>query len=159
MRLIEKNQHNIEEILEVDQDAFHDTLLNKWSVPFYIGHGKVFGLYVEGSLKGFIIFMRSWDDPGLAYLVEIAIKEEYQGRGGGTHLLQESISHLREGRISSVALTVDPQNARALHIYLDKMGFRTIEFRRDEYGEGRDRYYLILELDSEDRPEGRSSHS
>lgn len=143
---IEKNQQNIEAILDVDRDAFHDTLLNKWSVPFYIGHGKVFGLFHDGSLKGFTIFLRSWDDPQLAYLVEIAVRESYQGRGGGTYLLQESISFLKGEGISSIALTVDPRNARAMHIYQDKFGFRFVEFRKDEYGKGIDRYYLKLDL-------------
>ena len=146
VRRVEKSRESVASILMVERDAFMETLQNRWSVPYHIRHGRVYGLFVDGVMKGFTIFLRSWDDPGIAYLVQIAVQKDYQGNGGGTYLLQESLrSLIREG-ITAVTLTVDPRNARALHIYTEKMGFRIAEYRQDEYGEGTDRYYLRLDL-------------
>lgn len=146
VRCIEKSRESVASILEVERDSFLETLQNRWSVPYHIRHGRVFGLFVDEVLKGFTIFIRSWDDPGTAYLVQIAVQKDYQGNGGGTYLLQESLKTLIEEGITSVTLTVDPRNTRALHIYMEKMGFRIAEYRQDEYGEGTDRYYLRLDL-------------
>ncbi len=141
-----KGLASVEAMLRVDQDAFHDALLNIWAAPVYVEHGKVFGLFDGGTLVGLTIFMRAWDDPRHAHLVEIAVATEHQAMGWGTYLLRESLDRLR-GQVSTVSLTVDPNNARAVHVYQDKLGFRVSEFRKDQYGEGKDRYYMVLKLD------------
>ncbi|WP_255680695.1 N-acetyltransferase [Methanosarcina sp. DH2] len=115
-------------------------------VPF-IRFGHVFGLFTCNSLKGFAIFMRAWDNPEIAYLVEIAIEGESQGKGHGYHLMLQSLLHLKNDGISTVVLTVDPDNSRARHIYCDKFGFEFIEYRKNEYGQGRDRLFLRLDLE------------
>jgi ribosomal-protein-alanine N-acetyltransferase len=116
-------------------------------VPF-IRFGQVFGLFDRGSLKGFVIFMRAWDNPGLAYMVEIAVEKESQGKGYGHYLLSQSLLHLKKSGISIVTLTVDPNNSRARHIYCDKFGFKFAEYRKNEYGQGRDRLFLRLDLEN-----------
>ncbi|WP_261789140.1 GNAT family N-acetyltransferase [Methanosarcina siciliae] len=110
--------------------------------------GHVFGLIDRNSLKGFSIFIRAWDNPGLAYMVEIAVEGEYQGKGYGSYLLLWSLLHLKKNGISTVTLTVDPNNLRAQHIYCDKFGFEFVEYRKDEYGQGRDRLFLKLDLEN-----------
>lgn len=135
-------------ILKIDSDAFNGNLLNNWSLVPYIRYGLVFGLFVCNSLKGFTIFMKEWDNPQFAYLVEIAIEEKSQGRGYGYYLLLQSLLHLKKNGLSLVGLTVDPNNSRARHIYCNKLGFAFVEYRKDEYGQGRDRLYLKLDLES-----------
>ncbi len=113
----------------------------------YIRYGCALGLFARSSLKGFVIFMRAWDDPGLAYLVEIAMGGESQGKGYGYYLLSQSLLHLKKNGFSTVALTVDPDNLRALHIYCEKLGFKFVEYRENEYGQGRNRLFLKLDLE------------
>jgi ribosomal-protein-alanine N-acetyltransferase len=91
--------------------------------------------------------MRAWDNPGLAYLVEIAIEGESQGKGCGYYLLLQSLLHLKNDGLYTVVLTVDPNNSRARHIYCDKFGFEFVEYRENEYGKGRDRLFLKLDLE------------
>jgi len=146
VRCIEKSRDSVASILRVERDAFTETLQSRWSVPYHMRHGRVYGLFVDEVLKGFTIFLRSWDDPCIAYLVQIAVQKDYQGNGGGPFLLQESLMSLIKEGITSVTLTVDPRNARALHIYMEKMGFQIADYRHDEYGEWTDRYYLKLDL-------------
>jgi ribosomal-protein-alanine N-acetyltransferase len=92
--------------------------------------------------------MKAWDNPGLAYLVEIAVEGESQGKGYGCYLLLQSLLHLKENGLSNVGLTVDPNNSRARHIYCDKYGFEFVEYRKNEYGQGRDRLFLRLDLEN-----------
>jgi ribosomal-protein-alanine N-acetyltransferase len=148
VRLIYKNEKDLETILKIDSDAFNGNILNRWSLVPYIRYGCVFGLFDCNSLRGFVIFMRVWDDPERAYLVEIAIEKESQGEGYGHYLFSQSLLHLQKSGFSSVTLTVDPDNVRARHIYCDKFGFEIAEYRENEYGNGRDRLYLKLDLEN-----------
>jgi ribosomal-protein-alanine N-acetyltransferase len=145
--LIEKNEENIEAIRKIEYEAFNENILNNWSIVPYIRYGCALGLFTRSSLKGLVIFMRAWDDPKLAYLVEIAMGRESQGKGYGYYLLSQSLLHLKKNGFSTVALTVDPDNLRARHIYCEKLGFEFVEYRKNEYGQGRNRLFLKLDLE------------
>lgn len=135
-------------MLEIDYDAFNENLLNYWSLVPYIRYGHVFGIFALNTLKGFAIFMKEWDNPKFAYLVELAIERESQGKGYGCYLLLQSLLYLKKNGLSIVGLTVDPNNSRAQHIYCDKFGFELVEYRKNEYGQGRDRLFLVLDLEN-----------
>ena len=136
VQLIQKNKANIEIILKIDYDAFNDNLLSNWSLVPYIRYGHVFDLIARNTLKGFAIFVKDWENPKLAYLVEIAIERESQGKGYGYYLLLQSLLHLKKNGVSNVILTVDPNNSRARHIYCDKFGFEFVEYRRMNMDKG-----------------------
>lgn len=145
---IEKGDENIKKILEVDHSAFNENLLNEWLLVTYIRFGRVFCLYNINVLKGFAIFMRDWNDPKHAYLVKIGIDNESQGKGYGYYLLLKSLLLLKEDGFTEVHLTVDPENKKARHVYCDKLGFKLVEYRKDEYGQGYDRLVLRLDLNN-----------
>ncbi len=81
-------------------------------------------------------------------MVEIAVEGDCQGKGYGSYLLLQALLHLKKSGISIVTLTVDPNNLRARHLYCDKFGFEFVEYRKDEYGRGRDRLFLKLDLEN-----------
>jgi ribosomal-protein-alanine N-acetyltransferase len=147
VQLIEKNDENIEALIRIDREAFKDPLFNNWVLPPFIRYGRAYGLIDNGSMIGFALFLRSWSELDVAYMEAIAIDREHQGRGYSRYLLSESLRRLKDDRISYVVLTVDPKNIRALHIYQDLFGFRLVEHRKDEYGKGKDRFLLKLDLD------------
>ncbi|MCW4030458.1 MAG: GNAT family N-acetyltransferase [Candidatus Bathyarchaeota archaeon] len=140
-----KDKQHIEDLLKIDQTAFSKNLLNSWILVPYLHMGNVFGVYAQGSLKGFAIYLKSWDEP-LVYLAELAIEKESQGKGYGYYLLFESLLQLKMGGVAKVGLTVDPNNERALRLYSERFGFKFVEFRKDEYGPGLDRLFLTLDL-------------
>ena len=148
VRLIEKNEKNTEAILKIELGAFKESILNNWSIVPYIRFGCALGLFANDSLKGFVIFMRAWDNPEFAYLVEIAIEKESQGKGYGYYLLLQALLYLKKNGFSTVALTVDPDNSRARHMYCNKFGFKFVEYRKNEYGQGRNRLFLSLDLEN-----------
>ncbi len=146
IRHVDVNDLNKEEIQNISHSAFGDKLLNIWSVTSYLRHGHVLGVFLNDSMKGFVILIKEWNDPSHVYIAEMAIEKESQGKGYGSCLLLSALSYLRTIDISLVSLTVDPNNSRALHVYRDKCGFEFVEYRRNEYGEGRDRLYMRLDL-------------
>jgi len=99
-------------------------------------------------LKGFAIFLKSWDNSRLAYLVEIAFEKESQRKGFGSYLLSKSLLYLNKEGISIIVLHVDPNNLPGLHFYYEKFGFEFVEYRKNEYGQGRDRLFLKLDIDN-----------
>lgn len=147
VRVIKRNEQSINSILKIEYSAFNKNLLNKWSLTPYLRYGCVFGLFICESMKGFVIYIRLWDNPNSTYLVETAVEQDSQGNGNGCFLLLQSLQHLKESGFSDVYLTVDPENSRALHIYCDKFGFKLLEYRKNEYGQGYDRLFLQLNLD------------
>lgn len=146
VRLIEKSEGNVEAMLRIDREAFGEPLLNNWVLPPFIRYGRSFGLFENGSMVGFTLFLRSWNEPNVAYMEALAIDGKHQGKGYARYLLSESLRHLKENAFSFAVLTVDPKNSKALHIYQDIFGFQLAEHRKDEYGKGRDRYLLRLDL-------------
>jgi alanine racemase len=133
-------------ILNIDQDAFGENLLNYWSLVPYFQIGHIFGLFVNNSLKGFAIFTKMWDNPKRVYLVEIGVNKESQGNGYGSYLLLNSILYLKDNGISTVCLTVDPDPKKPNLYFYTKFGFKKVEERKDEYGHGLDRFFLELDL-------------
>jgi [ribosomal protein S18]-alanine N-acetyltransferase len=148
VRLLNKNDKILDSLFKIDQDAFHENSLNIWALMTYIQYGRIFGLFADGCFKGFIIFMRSWDDSRLAYLKKIAVDEESRNKGYGSYLLSKSLGLIKKDGISSVVLTVDPNNSAGMHVYQEKFGFQPVEFRKNEYGPGRDRWYMRLDLEN-----------
>jgi ribosomal-protein-alanine N-acetyltransferase len=148
IKMIEKNEQNVNSILEIEYSAFGDNALNNWSLTPYLRYGCAFGLFVFDSMKGFVIFIKTWDNPKFAYLIEFAIERDDQGKGNGSYLLLQSLLHLKKKGLCSVGLTVDLNNSTARHIYCDKFGFKIIELRQDEYGKGLKRFFLKLDLEN-----------
>lgn len=148
VKMIEKNEKNIKSIFEIERSAFGNNLLNDWSLTPYLRYGCVFGLYICDSMKGFVIFIKSWDNPRFAYLAELAIEKDSQGKGNGSCLLLQSLLNLKKNGLSSIGITVAPDNSQARYIYCDKFGFEIVEYRHEEYGKERDRLFLKLDLEN-----------
>ena len=71
-------------------------------------------------------------------------------KSGGVRAWEQSFCKRLSGgcgaRAWAVELTVSPNNAAALKLYQGKLGFKTIGFRKDEYGPSEDRLLLRLDL-------------
>ncbi len=133
-----------EELVKIEAEAFGEGGLNLWGLVPMIYHGAVYVINFNNRPVGLSEYMRDMNDPGLAYLYGLAVKEEYQKEGLASSLLDYSLQDLKNKGISKVQLTVDVDNEAALYLYQKKFGFSKIEYRKDEYGRGEDR--LIMEL-------------
>jgi ribosomal-protein-alanine N-acetyltransferase len=148
VRPISNNSSEIESLIIVDNEAFKENMINIYTAKTFIQYGKVFGLFEGNRLFGFTIFMRSWSDPNLAYLKKMAIASNHRGKGYGKRLLSQSLQEIKNDHISRVVLTVNPNNPPALQLYQKIFHFKVLEKRIKEYGEGQDRLFLELNIDS-----------
>jgi len=128
-------------------NIFGELGMDEWGLVPQIRHGNVYIIKEEGQKKiiGLAILMRDWEDFYKAYLFDYAIAEEFRGHGFGYEFLKIIIGDLAEQGFDELSLTVDVENKPAIRLYQDKIGFKPVLLKIDEYGKGHDRY--IMELD------------
>jgi len=129
-------------------DQFGELGMDEWGLVPQIRHGNVYVLKEEDkkNIIGLAILMRDWEDSEKVYLFDFAIADELQGHGLGYHFLKVIIKNLDEQGFKRVGLTVDTENASAIKLYKDKIGFQIVEMSEDEYGKSHDRYIMELEI-------------
>ncbi len=132
--------------MDIEKQAFGEAGLDAWSLVPLVRHGKVLALKYGNEVIGGAQFMRDWSDPAKAYLVGIAVDSSFRGKGLGTRFLSACIELLKTEGIKCIELTVDPQNYGAVKVYEEKLSFRTVAQRKNEYGPKEDRLVMELEL-------------
>lgn len=137
-------------IVDFSVNIFGESSQDEWGIVPQIRRGNVFLLKedIQNKVMGMATLLRDWDDPDKAYLFDFAVSEDYQGLGVGFQFLKGIIENLIEQKFLRMNLTVDVNNEGAIHLYQDKLGFKTISREDDEYGKGHHRY--VMELDFED---------
>lgn len=95
--------------------------------------GRVIG-YVQVQIRG-----------AGAVIEDIAVKEEFQGKGIGEKLLKKELQALRGKNVRLVFAEVHYKYASAIPFYY-RFGFRICGFQQDYFGVGRDAIILRLEL-------------
>ena len=135
-------------ITDFGLDIFGDLGMDEWGLVPQIRHGNVYILKEEGKKEiiGLAILMRDWEDFYKAYLYDYAIAEELRGLGLGYKFLKIITEDLSEQGFDKIGLTVDVDNKAAIRLYEEKMGFKSILYKYDEYGKGHDRYIMELEI-------------
>ena len=135
-------------VVTFGSNIFGELGMDEWGLVPQIRHGNVFLLKEENKKQiiGLAILMRDWEDTEKAYLFDYAIAEDHQGQNIGTQFLKAIISNLIEQDFAKMSLTVDVNNAPAIRLYKEKIGFQIMHYREDEYGKGHDRYIMELDL-------------
>ncbi len=129
-------------------DIFGDLAIDEFALVPQIRHGNVFLLKERGKTQviGLANLMRVWDEDDKVYLSDLAIRDEYTGYGLGYEFMKIIGENLVDQGFNTMGLTVDSTNDQALFLYEDKLGFEKIEFKKDEYVEGFDRYYMEWDM-------------
>lgn len=143
------NVNLLKRMVNFGLDIFGDLGMDEWGLVPQIRHGNVYVLREEDKKKiiGLAILMRDWEDLQKCYLFDYAISEDLQGQGLGYHFLAAIIRNLEDQGFSKMGLTVDVENAPAIRLYKDKIGFEITGENEDEYGEGHHRYIMELHFD------------
>lgn len=127
-------------ILDIDEAAFGPGSLNEWSLPLFSRYGRIYLARYNGEPAGVAELMRDWRDAELVYLYGYAVDPRFRSEGIGTTLLRVILEALPRAGFKRLQLTVHPENKVAIHIYRDKFGMRTVDFIRNYYGTGEDRW-------------------
>ena len=144
-RLTNNFQGIIKKLIEIEAEAFGDGGLNHWGFPPFIYHGAVYIAMVDKEPIGVIEYMRDFNAEGKAYLYGLAVAEDYRSQGIGKKLLKDSLNKLKEHKIKTVELTVEPDNETAINLYR-QFEFEKVAYRKAEYGPGEDRVIMKLNL-------------
>lgn len=131
-----EDKNIINQIVQLETDAFGEGGLNQWDLVPLIRHGRVFYMEENGLAAGCVQYMLDWNDHTKAYAIGISIARNQRGKGYGTALFRESMDTLAAEGIQTVELTVDPENTAAIAVYGRKLGFVITGRRDDEYGTG-----------------------
>ncbi len=134
----------IAEVGRLEDAAFGSGGLNEWHLPYIIRHGHLYVLEVGMRIDGAASLMRTWDVKK-AYLIDLVIREETRKHGLARLLMKKLMKDLRREGIEHVELTVAEENVAALKLY-QRLGFRKVEYYKDEYGQGRDRWLLRVDI-------------
>jgi [ribosomal protein S18]-alanine N-acetyltransferase len=143
-RIKEFDSDLIKELSQIENQAFGDGALNRWSFPVFIRHAAVYVLKYEGVICGIADVLKDWGDARLAFIYNFVIDEKYRGKGLAAGFLSELVNVLIEENVQKVQLTVSKDNKPALSSYL-RAGFEKVSYLENEYGFKEDR--LLLELD------------
>ena len=82
-----------------------------------------------GEIIGFTILQKVVDE---LHLLNVCVRQQYQGRGLGRFILNFIINYARDSSFSLVVLEVRSSNSRAQKLYR-KVGFNEISVRKDYY--------------------------
>ncbi len=149
MRLIEIRKNDIPLLEELASVVWHEaylTLLGKEQVEYMVasfqskeafkkqldsGYHYCFIEY-EREIVGYVGFCFEEDK---LFLSKLYLKKEYHGRGIATYVLNELVNTARLNGLTSMYLTVNKGNARAIRAY-EKFGFTQTDSIVTDIGEG-----------------------
>ena len=100
-------------------------------------------VYVVGEIDGRIVaYAGAWLSFGEAEVMNVAVDEEYRGRGIGTELFSRLIAECKAHGASAITLEVRVSNTAAIRLY-EKFGLRSVG-RRPHYYIDNDEDALIM---------------
>lgn len=99
----------------------------------------IYGYYINKILVAFLHIEKSYDEIDI---INIVVKEDYQGKEIGTKLLNELFTMFKD--VVKYHLEVKVSNEKAINLY-KKLGFEVVS-KRVKYYEGEDGYLMIKEV-------------
>jgi ribosomal protein S18 acetylase RimI-like enzyme len=143
------NTDFIEELCRLEiENLGKEASVNQWVLPVLIRYGlvSIAEKMPQGETAGVCQVLRSYRDPGLAFIHSFYVRPHLRGRKIGRFLLDGVLKKLILDNIEKVELTVDPGNSPAASLYTS-IGFKKIDRRMDEYGRSinRDLYRMVLQ--------------
>lgn len=108
-----------------------------------MARGRVLLLVAEDPEDGVVGYAVSWWVLDQAELANLAVRQDHQGRGIGSALLDGILAEIREKGVESVFLEVRVSNERARGLYLSR-GFTQIAVRADYYENPREDARILV---------------
>ncbi len=129
---------------ELDRDYFPTPWTYDALKEFIDTHHFLIGIVKnEEILIGFTLFEKQ-DADSFAHLLKIVVTKNFQGKGIGANLLDESLKYLKLNGINKFFLEVEISNSSAIKIY-EKAGFKIVHLNKNFYGAGRHAHIMTFE--------------
>ncbi|MHB1344607.1 MAG: GNAT family N-acetyltransferase [Thermoleophilia bacterium] len=146
VRLTRPGLEELAELAAGDEEAFGHTALRSFDLGVVARAGGLFVARVDGQTAACCQLVRTFDEPGVFWVVGFWVRPPWQGRGLGRALLTAVAREVRAAEGFGLMLTVEPDNIRAINLY-SSFGFRFVEEAPEFYGPGEDRHVLRWEED------------
>lgn len=145
--LVEVDLEYLKKIVALEEEAFEGQGgVDLWILKALIRYGKVFVLETEeGELVSILEFMQVFQKKEV-FLYGICTRKKYRQQGWAEYMLESGERYLVEKGYKEVALTVDPKNEVAIHLYQNRK-YKLLEIQKNEYGEGVDRLLMKKRLE------------
>ncbi|HNX74796.1 MAG TPA: GNAT family N-acetyltransferase [Candidatus Rifleibacterium sp.] len=115
----------LEQIAEIDRQAFGEDGISVFNLSQFARSGAVFCLALGPFVVAEAVILRKHQDTG-AVVFGFAVEKGQRRHGHATALL-EQIAHLAvETGISSLELTMNPENEAAYQLYIKRGGFKKV---------------------------------
>ena len=134
----------ISRIAGLENEVFGRGGLNEWHLPIIARQGALFVAEEGENLVGAASLIRSWT-PEKAFLIDLAVAAAKRRQGAAQKLMKRAGADLLREGFKQIELTVAPDNEPACALYA-QLGFERRGVCPDEYGTGRDRILLGLDL-------------
>jgi ribosomal-protein-alanine N-acetyltransferase len=142
--LLPSEKDYINDIAVYEEKIFGDGGIGRWTIMPFVRYGKVYVLLEGEEIVSVAEIMRAFDAKE-AYIYGFFTKEKFLKKGYGSVLLDFVIKEMKNCGIDTVTLTVDPENTKAVALYL-KHGFEKAGLLEEEYGKNEDRLYMKIGL-------------
>ncbi|MDI1433939.1 GNAT family N-acetyltransferase [Polyangium sorediatum] len=116
-------------------DFFFRQAFDLWGDTFFVADGE------DGSLDGYVLGVSS-HEPGVMWVLSLAVRAASRGRGIGKALMHELLAAMKARGTSSAKLTVHPDNP-AVTLYRN-LGFEVIGEEPHYFGEKDPRWVMEL---------------
>ena len=146
----EMREEDLPQILPLEQESFG---ARAWQKEVFLRELRnPNSLYLvlelrEGDNKKVIGYVGCWMIYDELHVTNLNIASPYRGKGYGRLLLTSLLNHCKENvpSLKEMVLEVETTNQAALKLY-ESIGLKVVRVRRDYYGEGRDAYVMVGEL-------------
>lgn len=128
----------IREIIELEKSIFDEGSVDMWLLKAFFHYGKIYIIEKDGIIISVAEYMPSFSGD-TAFLYGVCTRKDCSSKGYGKKLLLESEERLKKIGIKQIELTVSPDNISGLKLY-ESLGYTSVEYRKDEYGSGNDRF-------------------
>ncbi len=138
------NEQDLADLLSVDGEAFGALAYQPFVLRQLFDVHRDCWLVAEhrNALIGYSLAAPTLDRTE-GWLLALAVRNAFRGRGHGRRLLMASLATLRKEGISTFHLTVDPGNANAVRLY-KCAGFTSREMVNDYLGPGEHRLLMTM---------------
>jgi ribosomal-protein-alanine N-acetyltransferase len=133
------------EVSRVETEAFGHEGLSPGNLSLLARCGKIFAVLENDSVTAEAVVLSGFATKQ-ALLFSLAVRQNFRNGGRGKKLLLAVCNSLAKENFQSIELTVSPNNTVAISLY-EKFEFEKIEFKKDLFGPGQDRWILRKKLE------------
>ena len=115
----------LEQIAEIDRQAFGEDGVSVFNLSQFARSGAVFCLTFGPFVVAEAVVLRKHQDSG-AVVFGFAVEKSQRRQGHATALLEQVAQLTAETGISSLELTMNPENKAAYQLYIARGGFKKV---------------------------------